>query len=44
MIQQININNALSQIPEENLIPMMTMSEKNVDIVFVLLDDPINKF
>jgi hypothetical protein len=23
-----NINNALSQIPEENLIPMMTMSEK----------------
>jgi len=25
-------------------IPMMTMSEKNVENVFVLLDDPINKF
>jgi hypothetical protein len=48
IIQQTNINNALSQIPKKNLDPdddhVRKKNVKNVKNVFVLLDDPINKF
>jgi hypothetical protein len=44
IIQQTNINNALSQIPEENLDSddehVRKKNVKNVKNVFVLLDDP----
>jgi hypothetical protein len=45
IIQQTNINNALSQIPEENLDPDDDHVRKKINVknVFVLLDDPIIK-
>jgi hypothetical protein len=42
----MNINNALSQIPEEHPLDPHDdhVRKKNVENVFVLLDDPIKKY